>query len=174
MILTLMHAESRSITASIVDHNDTAKTFMPVPRQNNYSVHAIGLRAIGTTGITYKHFNPRGSVFEGILGFGNNTFSITGLFEKYINPFSPDHLDLYYGIGGHIIFGSEADFGVDRNRFGNDDDFGLGLDFILGIELLIPRTPLALSLDIKPFFEVTTKGNTYTGLDPGFGLKFFF
>ena len=55
-----------------------------------------------------------------------------------------------------------------------DDAFGLGVDFILGLELMIPQTPLALSLDIKPFFEVATTGNAYFGIDPGFGVKVFF
>ncbi|GHE57564.1 MULTISPECIES: hypothetical protein [Roseivirga] len=142
---------------------------------NNYGINALGIRAVGTTGLTYKHFNAKGNAFEAILGFGNNSFSITGLAEKYAAPFDSDYLELYYGFGGHAVFQSDSNLGVDRNRFDDADDaFGLGVDFILGLELMIPQTPLALSLDIKPFFEVATTGNAYFGIDPGFGVKVFF
>lgn len=172
--------------AAITTSASFAKTGNPknndpkVPRTlavqyNGYARNAVGVRAIGTTGITFKHFNGQGSAFEGILGFGYNSFSITGLSEKYTSAFESDFVDLYYGFGGHAVFGSNSGFGTDRNRFDDaDDDFGLGVDFIVGLEMLIPDTPIALSIDVKPFFEVATSGNAYIGLDPGFGIKVMF
>ncbi|WP_422007996.1 hypothetical protein [Roseivirga pacifica] len=137
--------------------------------------NALGLRAIGTTGLTYKHFNGRGNALEAILGFGHNSFSATLLTEKYSSPFDTDILNLYYGFGGHVIFQSDSNLGVDRERFDDvDDEFGVGADFILGLELYVPDTPLAISLDVKPFIEVATSGNAYFGMDPGLGVKLFF
>ena len=184
MILAMMSTVSQLEASTGNPINDTTivndpmlKIRMPEKEQvaNNYGINALGIRAIGTTGLTYKHFNPRGNALEVILGFGYNSFSITGLAEKYTNPFDSDIVDLYYGFGGHVVFQSDSNLGVDRNRFDNvDDEFGIGVDFILGLEMLIPKTPLAISLDIKPFFEVATSGNAYFGIDPGFGVKVFF
>lgn len=139
------------------------------------SRNALGIRGMGTTGLTYKHFNSRSRAIEIIMGFANNSFSLTGLYEKYANPFQSNYLDLYYGLGGHAVIRSNSRLGFERDRFEDaDDQFGLGVDGILGLELIIPNTPLAMSLDVKPFVEVVTSGNVYFGFDPGFGIKIFF
>lgn len=176
MVVALMSTANKLQASTGTPVNDTTGVHGPMLQvANNYGINALGIRAIGTTGITYKHFNARGNAFEAILGFGYNSFSITGLSEKYASPFDTDIVDMYYGFGGHVVFQSDSNLGVDRNRFDNDDDeFGVGVDFILGLEMMIPDTPLALSLDIKPFFEVATTGNAYFGIDPGFGVKVFF
>lgn len=176
MLLALMSTTNKIQASTTTPVKDSTGVHDPLLQvANNYGINALGIRAIGTTGITYKHFNGKGNAFEAILGFGYNSFSITGLAEKYASPFNSDYIDLYYGFGGHMVLQSDSNLGVDRNRFDNEDDaFGLGVDFILGIEMIIPQTPLALSLDIKPFFEVATTGNAYFGIDPGFGVKVFF
>lgn len=176
MVIALMSTANKLQASTGTPKNDSTGVHDPMLQvANNYGINALGIRAVGTTGITYKHFSPKGNAFEAILGFGNNSFSITGLAEKYANPFDSDIIDLYYGFGGHAVFQSDSNLGVDRNRFDDADDaFGLGVDFILGLEMMIPETPLAISLDIKPFFEVATTGNAYFGIDPGFGVKVFF
>lgn len=137
--------------------------------------HAIGIRTIGTTGLTYKHYNNRGGAFEAILGLGNNFVSLTALSEKYNHAFDSRYVRSYYGLGGHVAIQSGSGVSIERNRFeSQDDEFGLGVDFILGLEAIIPGTPLAVSLDVKPFVEVTTSGNAYFGLDPGLGIKVIF
>lgn len=142
---------------------------------NGYSTFAVGVRAMGTTGITFKQFNRGGKAFEAILGLGHNSFSITALSERYSSDMEVDHLGFYYGMGGHLAFRSDTRFGVERNRFSDEDDsFGAGIDFILGLEFNIPKTPLAVSFDMKPFVEITSSGNAYAGLDPGLGIKLFF
>lgn len=170
-LLSLVLLGTQSLSAG--NGGDGDSTLAPYPINSN-GPFALGIRTIGTTGLTFKQYNGT-KAFEGILGFGNNSFSITALAERYSNDMEVDNLSLYYGVGGHMVIRSDTNFGIDRNRFSDEDDsFGAGLDFILGMELAIPQTPIAVSLDVKPFFEVTTSGNAYVGLDPGFGVKLFF
>jgi hypothetical protein len=48
------------------------------------------------------------------------------------------------------------------------------MDGIIGIEYKIAPIPLAVSLDMKPFFEMNTNGRAYLSLDPGIGVKVAF
>lgn len=174
MIFAAMSSANK-LHAGTGDNGDEPVSKVNPMLRLDHSGHALGIRGIGTTGITYKHYGTNGKAFEGIFGFGNNFFSITALGEKYSDPFDSDFVSLYYGFGGHATFQSNSNIGSERNRFNDADDaFGLGVDFIVGLEMVIPDTPIALSLDIKPFVEVATNGNAYVGIDPGLGVKILF
>ncbi len=141
----------------------------------NYNT-AIGLRGGGTSGLTIKQFVNGSQAIEGILGIWNNGFGATLLWEKYVNAFNVDGLNWYYGAGGHAAFWS-SDFRLNNgnNRYDYaDNDMGLGVDGIVGIEYAIPNIPFAISLDVKPFVEVTTNGNTWVAIDPGLEIKLKF
>lgn len=149
-------------------------TFSPqVATGSNYKT-AIGVRAIGTSGLTIKHFRNSTTAIEGIVGFWPNAFSATALIEKHATAFDEPGLRWYYGIGGHIA--GKSDW-VQGNEFGYSrraGDLGLGVDGIFGIEYKISEVPIAVSLDVKPFLEVTTGGNAFLALDPGLGVKLTF
>ena len=140
---------------------------------------AIGVRGAGTSGFTVKHFTRNTRAIEGILGFYPNAFSATVLLEKYANAFDTPGLNWYYGAGGHIAatnnkyqrkYQRDEYWGYRRD----DGDIGLGVDGIVGIEYKINEIPIAISLDAKPFLEVTTSGNIFMALDPGLGIKVTF
>lgn len=141
----------------------------------NYST-AFGMRGFGTTGLTIKHFYQRNVAIEGILGFGPDAFSLTILVENHVNAFDEPGLNWYYGIGGHIA--SETQWGAYYNRIRGYErapgDFGMGVDGIFGMEYKIAEVPIAISVDMKPFVEITTRGNLYMAIDPGIGIKFTF
>lgn len=134
---------------------------------------AIGIRAGGTSGITFKSFNSAGNTLEGILGFCGDCFSITGLFEKNREINNTNGLSWFYGGGAHIAFYEDDRWFSERN-YDDDGALGFGVDGIIGIEYKIPEVPLAFSLDFKPFVEITTRNNFLFWLDPGLGVKFAF
>lgn len=139
---------------------------------------AIGVRLGGTSGFTIKHQIMRPLYIEGILGAFGDGFSVTGLLEKNTGFTNAKGLYLYYGGGAHLAFynGREGY----NNRFGrnvkdhNDNDVGIGINLILGLEYKLPTLPLAFSLDLKPFIEFGSGGYVDFAPDPSFGLKFTF
>lgn len=134
---------------------------------------AVGVRGIGTSGLTIKHFTKASTALEGIVGFYPNAFSATLLVEKYQNAFNTAGLNWYYGIGGHIA--SQSDVvrrdGLYRRE---SSEVGFGVDGIFGIEYKIHEVPIAVSFDLKPFLEVDTGGDAFMALDPGLGVKVTF
>lgn len=134
---------------------------------------AIGVRGLGTSGLTVKHFTKANTALEGIVGFYPNAFSATLLVERYAPAFSEPGLNWYYGIGGHIATQSDVvkNDGLYRRE---TSEVGLGIDGIFGIEYKIQEVPIAISLDFKPFFEVATDGDAFIALDPGLGIKVTF
>jgi hypothetical protein len=54
------------------------------------------------------------------------------------------------------------------------DAVGFGINGIVGLEYRLPdNIPLAISLDLKPFLEIDTRGDAGVAIDPGLGIKFF-
>jgi hypothetical protein len=137
---------------------------------------AIGVRLGGTSGFTFKHQIMRPLYLEAILGTFGDGFSVTGLLEKNTGFTHARGLYLYYGGGPHLAFynGSE----VYNSRFGRnvkyhaDNDVGVGINLILGLEYKLPTLPLAFSLDLKPFLEFGSGGYLDFAPDPSFGIKF--
>ena len=138
---------------------------------------AIGLRAGETSGLTIKQFVSSEKAIEGIVGLWSHGLSATILFEKYTPAFNVSGLNWYYGVGGHIALETgKYSYYYKNNRYTHyrEGSFGLGIDGIIGLEYKIPSTPFALSLDMKPYIEVVTRGNTWMSLDPGLGIKVTF
>ncbi len=142
--------------------------------------NAVGIRAGRTSGVTFKHFMNSGNAFEMILGIWPNALGLTALYEKHA-PTGVEGLKFYYGGGGHFT----AETGNyyyrtynNRNRsyeyrYGRDG-IGIGIDGVVGVDYKIGVVPLALSLDLKPFIEVSNYGDVYTALDAGIGIKLAF
>jgi hypothetical protein len=145
----------------------------PAINMSSYKT-GIGLRGGTTSGLTIKHFTNTSSALEGIVGIWSHAISITGLYEKYAGT-GIEGLQWYYGGGAHVAFqsGTYYDNHYYRDHY-RHDGIGLGIDGIVGIEYKIKPIPFAISLDLKPFFEVNTGGGTFVALDPGLGIKFTF
>lgn len=134
---------------------------------------AVGVRGIGTSGLTIKHFNRQDRAIEGIIGFYPNAFSATVLVEKYTPAFDVRGLNWYYGVGGHVATQSNVirNEGIYRRE---TSALGFGIDGIFGMEYKVENTPIALSMDLKPFLEIVSDGGTFIALDPGLGVKLTF
>lgn len=146
---------------------------------NDYR-NAIGIRAGRTSGLTFKHFFSSGNSMELIAGFWPNAVGLTGLYEKNMTA-GVKWLRFYYGAGAHITAGTDAPYYRKHNqsdgpyspRYGRRG-FALGIDGVAGIEHKIAAIPLALSIDIKPFVEVSNYGVIYPAIDGSIGVKLAF
>lgn len=137
----------------------------------------VGVRIGGTSGVALKHFYRPGMASEGILGTFGNGFSLTALIEKYAPVYEAPGLYVYYGGGAHLaIYDGSGSY---RNNFGREVDYhkknelGFGVNGVIGAEYRLPdHIPIAFSLELKPFLEVSSGGNTSFAADPAIGVKF--
>ena len=136
---------------------------------------SLGVRLGGTSGASIKHYFRPATAVEGILGTFGNGFSITGLVEKNAQAFDVEGLNWYYGAGAHVAFYNGNRYynvyGRELNR--DNHDVGVGVNGIIGLEYILPDgIPVAFSLDLKPFIEVSSGGNLGVAPDLGLGIKF--
>jgi hypothetical protein len=146
---------------------------------------AVGLRLGGySQGITVKHFLNNNGALEGILSWGWRSFLVTGLYE-WQKPI-PNAAGLAWFVGGGLHLGFYQD-GYDyyyyHYRHGNKvySYYGydpeerrtvIGADFIIGLEYKIPRAPITLGVDTKPFFDFAQ--GSYFFWDGAFTARFTF
>lgn len=136
---------------------------------------AAGLKFGGyENGISGKYFMQSNVALEGILGFRNHGVVITGLYEIHQPAFSVDKLKFYYGFGAHLGSVGSGPY----RRFNGDDRIYtdarllLGADGVLGLEFVIPQSPIAVSLDLNPRVELAT--GPFFDIAPGLGVKYTF
>lgn len=142
-------------------------------KAQDYST-AVGLKFGGyENGISAKHFIQPNTALEGILGFRRGGVVITGLYEIHQPAFNVDKFKFYYGFGAHV-----GAIGKGRyRRFGADDEIYtkdqimIGADGVLGLEYIIPESPIGISLDLNPRVELN---GPFFDLAPGLGLKYTF
>ena len=136
---------------------------------------AAGLKFGGyENGLSYKYFMTTDVSLEGELGFRSHGVVISGLYELNQIAFGVNELKFYYGAGAHL--GSEGS-GVYQTYEGNSVTYNsshilLGVDGVIGLEYHIPKSPIAVSLDLNPRVELAT--GPFFDLAPGLGLKYIF
>lgn len=119
----------------------------------NYNT-GIGLRGGTSQGITVKSFLNQTNAIEGILHTRWNGLLVTGLYEIHKNIPNAKGLMWYYGAGAHVGFWDDR---VDRRppwARENKSYTVLGADLIIGLDYTIPNSPVNLSLDYKPAFNL--------------------
>ncbi|MEO6849736.1 MAG: hypothetical protein ABI203_01265 [Mucilaginibacter sp.] len=136
---------------------------------------AVGLKFGGyENGISGKYFMNSATSLEGILGFRAHGLVVTGLYELNLKAFNVDGFRFYYGFGAHIGAVGAGEY----RRFNGDDQLYtrsqilLGADGVLGLEYVIPESPIALSLDLNPRIELAT--GPFFDIAPGLGIKYTF
>ena len=142
--------------------------------KTNYEF-ALGLKFGGyENGISGKYFLDNTTSLEGVLGFRSHGLVVTGLYELNVNVFNTPGLQFYYGLGAHVGTvgaGIYKRFGGD-NEYYNNGQVLLGADGVVGLEYVIPNSPIAVSLDLNPRIELT--GGPFVDLAPGLGIKYTF
>jgi len=140
----------------------------------NYTFSA-GLKFGGyENGISGKYFIADNTALEGVLGFRNSGVVITGLYELNQEAFNVPALKFYYGFGGHIGAIGSGDyrrFGGGNEVYANNQIL-LGADGVIGLEYILPNSPIAVSLDLNPRIELAT--GPFFDIAPGLGVKYFF
>ena len=135
---------------------------------------AVGLKfGAYEDGISVKYFASPDISYEGILGIRDHGVVVTGLYEINQEAFNVPALKFYYGFGAHIGAEGKGDY----QRFGNDQYYNsshilLGADGVLGLEYVIPKSPIAVSLDLNPRIELAT--GPFFDIAPGLGIKYIF
>lgn len=102
---------------------------------------SIGVRGGFLAGVTYKQFLEFAGAIEGIVGYNfqnGRITTVTGLYEHHF--FLNYNTNLY--AGGGLTLGA------------NKDTFRMHAEAIVGIEYLIERFPMSLSLDYKPAYNI--------------------
>jgi len=135
---------------------------------------AVGLKfGAYEDGISVKYFASPDVSYEGVLGFRDHGVVVTGLYEINQEAFNVPALKFYYGFGAHIGAEGKGDY----QRFGSDEYYNsshilLGADGVLGLEYVIPQSPIAVSLDLNPRIELAT--GPFFDIAPGLGIKYTF
>jgi hypothetical protein len=131
--------------------------------KGQHSNQQAGLRAGYRGGIFYQITNEAGNAevgYSAMLGFNNNGIQLTGLrivYETSLNEISPD-LFFAWGYGGHIgfIYSDHVVFLGERYSFGGNRFCPvIGADGWLAAEYRFREIPLNISLNIKPFVDLT-------------------
>jgi hypothetical protein len=128
--------------------------------------NALGVRLGDAYGITYKTFIQSDRALDFILNIRNRRndsyVNLTGLYEVH-NPIrGAAGLQWYYGGGASI---GSINYKNDDDR---DNDIYLSVDGVLGLDYVIPGSPLNLSLDWKPALVLTPYSGFY---ERGVGLS---
>lgn len=132
---------------------------------------AAGLRLGGAGGVTYRRLFDRNLAGEVMLVSQNHGTSLAFLFEKQRPALLFDNLNLnfIYGAGAHIGGANNNCEHYDSYPYGHYhsgyNTMQLGFDGFLSFEYIVPRYPIALSLESKPYFEFFD--------DHNFGLHLF-
>ncbi len=134
---------------------------------------AFGLKFGGyENGLSAKYFSTKDVSLEGILGFRSHGVVFTGLYEINQTAFDIAELKFYYGAGAHIGSigsGSYQRIGSSSQDY-NGNSLLLGADAVVGLEYVIPKSPIAISLDLNPRLELAS--GPFFDLAPGLGIKY--
>ncbi|MDB5135455.1 MAG: hypothetical protein JWP37_2058 [Mucilaginibacter sp.] len=156
-------------TLLLIGKTSSAQDYKP-----NYQF-ALGLKFGGyENGISGKYFMNSTTSLEGLVGFRSHGLVFTGLYEINQQAFSVEGFRFYYGFGAHIGAvgaGVYKRFNGDNELY-NNSQILLGADGVIGLEYVIPKSPIAVSLDLNPRIELAT--GPFFDIAPGLGVKYTF
>ncbi|WDF56248.1 hypothetical protein [Mucilaginibacter sp. KACC 22063] len=122
-------------------------------------------------GPSVKYFFDEKQAVEAILGFRNKGAVVTGLYEMHVPIFNVDKLKLFYGGGVHIG-GIDKGYYNDGRTYYDNRRLKFGFDGVVGVEYILPQTPISISVDLDPRLELAT--GTVFDVAPALGLKYTF
>ncbi len=140
------------------------------------SQHAIGVRFGSATGVSYRYSLTENRALEGILSVQSSSrtsrFRLVGLYQ-YHKPIA-ENFSWYYGFGGSFGSMRYKAYTIGDQRIDASSDLLLSVDGIIGIAYDIPTTPIAVSLDAKPYLDFLQE-SSIRWVDPlGFTIRYKF
>ena len=141
------------------------------------SRHAVGARFGSATGIAYRYTMTPDRALEGIMSIQSNSeysrFRLVGLYEYHL-PLYED-FSWFWGFGGSVGSYTRKPFtNAEGNRFDKYSEMALSIDGIAGVEYQIPSAPIALTLDIKPYFDFLQESGFRIWDGVGFSIRYTF
>ncbi|MBE9664164.1 hypothetical protein [Mucilaginibacter myungsuensis] len=127
---------------------------------------AAGLKFSYEFGPAGKYFINETDALELQIGLRSHGAALTGLWERHIGFQEIEKFKLYFGFGAHL--GGVGDHANPRYN----QTLLLGADGVVGVEWVIPNSPIALSGDLNPRLELGR--GPYFDLSPGIGIKYIF
>lgn len=151
LIVSYMNINTKTLFLVLIICASVQSAFAQLSTQ-----HAVGARFGTATGVNYRYTLNDVNAIEGILSVQSNStnsrFRLVGLYQ-YHQPISGD-FSWYWGYGGSVgSYTTKAHTTADGTRFDDRSELALSIDGVAGIEYNIPTTPLAVSLDAKPYFD---------------------
>jgi len=118
-------------------------------------LQAAGIRMGASGGLTYRRMIGMDLAGEVMLNSQNHGTVLTLLIEKHRPAllFDDLNLDFFYGAGAHVGVADRYYFEDYDYRGGRYSVPQLGLDAYLSFEYTLPRYPVVVNLDCKPYFE---------------------
>jgi hypothetical protein len=124
----------------------------------------LGFRISSHIGITGQYFLSSDRAIEGQMNYNNYGLDFVGLYEVHRSLGEPGWR-WYYGGGAHISTWNHSP----------DNSLLIGVDGIIGIEYMFAQVPLALSIDLKPAFDLVASEDPFVSHNyVGIGLRYFF
>jgi hypothetical protein len=145
----------------------------------NVPTHAQNRVGIGfifgdPTGFSWRYKLDSDNALGGVLGF--SPFDRFRFHVDYLwisRPFDEPNLSLSYGVGAAVGFG-RAEYIEGRGRFlyiTRDVSTGFGIRTVIGLNYMIPRSPVELGLEAAPIIIVAPRGGV--GVDGGVAVRFY-
>lgn len=138
---------------------------------------AVGGRFGSASGLNFRYALAENRALEGILSVQSNStssrFRLVGLYEYY-KPILPN-LSWYYGFGGSIGSYKYKSFTDNSGTMHpSNTELSLSIDGIIGLDYMIPDSPISLSLDVKPYLDFIQE-SSIRFFDPvGFSIRYNF
>ena len=124
---------------------------------------AIGVKGF-PFGVDFKTFvGRRGRAIE-LIGYFNDGFRLTGLYEFHGKLNAPGNLKWYLGIGAHGGFYEK----------GEEDGIMAGFDGVIGLDYKFSKLPLNLALDWQPSLETVTPDFEFQAGRGGLAIRLAF
>jgi hypothetical protein len=146
-----------------------------------YEGKEVGFRGGLTSGITYRQYLEENLSYEGLLSFRQDGMQFTFLRQTHEKSFTEisENLYLVLGYGAHagFFYASEYKLFLFSKIIYPGRKFSpvAGLDGYAGIEYRFNSIPFTVSLDYKPFFEISPYQFFKISIwDMAFGVKYRF
>lgn len=122
-------------------------------------------------GPSYKYFFDKDRAGEAIVGFRDGGAVVTGLYEIHVPVFNVDKLKFYYGGGAHLGAITAGTYNDGRDYYANDR-LKIGVDGLIGLEYMVPKSPIVIGVDLDPRIEFAT-GSVFD-IGPALNLRYAF
>lgn len=141
--------------------------------------NGIGIRAGWTPGFEYRLYTDDANSYKFLLGTREQGVQLHAFkeFHQYDLFQSTDRLVFFYGLGMHVGYErwDVEHYHDNMHWYKTRTAFLAGLDGLVGLEYIFYEVPLALGLEVKPYFDVL--GQHMFSLQPfdfAFTVKYLF